>query len=125
LAAASIKFYNFCDDASVEQPATCCNAVIRVIYGLRPAMETQYPKDEKKSQSGLYGDYGGAQRKPNLLRSDVTTSCTQRSRRKIASGFVSTFKYPSISGTQIVKRVIDYRLTDGAESFFWPRCLLF
>jgi hypothetical protein len=64
-----------------------CNAVIRVIYGLRPAMETQYPKDEKKSQSGLYGDYGGAQRKPNLLRSDVTTSCTQRSRRKIASRF--------------------------------------
>jgi hypothetical protein len=46
-------------------------------------------------------------------RSDVTTSCTQRSRRKIASGFVSTFKYPSISGTD--RRVIDY-LTDGRES---------
>jgi hypothetical protein len=100
------EFYNTLRRAfSVEQPATSAMR-IRSSTVWRPTRPwKQYPGRREESQSGLWRLWRCSEEADGtLLRSDVTTSCTQRSRRKIASGFVSTFKYPPSLAHEIKTR---------------------
>jgi hypothetical protein len=129
LAAASIKFYNtsatMLSPSSSPLPLQC----IRVIYGLASHAASRHStlrtrRVTKRSLARLWRCSEEADGILLPIRCDNVLYPAVKAKNRVR--FVSTFKYPSISGTRIVKRVIDYRLTDGRESnFFWPRALLF
>jgi hypothetical protein len=131
LAATGIRILqHLCDDSfSVEQPATSAMLSSEVIYGLvsHTAMETQYPigkldlHEGKSHRAVYYGDYDGAQRKPSTflvpIRCDTVVYPPAKVKSRVKIPCPPSDIPPSLAH-EIVKRIIDYRLSLGRESTF-------